>query len=176
MIAAFLPGSLALIQGLSQDTGCHNITNPSTNQTQLVPKPFDLNYSVDVYFGLICILLCISFTSYVLLNCLKVSKDAQKPKSIILKHIDGEQVNFIQSNGSKNRDNEDENGVEFNKLSKNEKIEIVTMMVLIFFVTFVWYGVLPGLSTYATLPYGNKTFSYSINLSEFVQFKKRVDL
>ena len=49
-----------------------------------------------------------------------------------------------------------------------ERREISTLLTLIFMLSFICYGVLPGLQPYSTLPYGNDIYNYAVNLSKAV--------
>ena len=55
------------------------------------------------------------------------------------------------------------------RIEKNNKIEKTILLSIIFCVSFICYGILPGLQSYSTLPYGNDVFNYSVNLSKFKQ-------
>lgn len=47
-------------------------------------------------------------------------------------------------------------------LVKREKILLFTYG---FILSFTSYGILPGLQSYSTLPYGNHVFNYAVNIS-----------
>ena len=46
--------------------------------------------------------------------------------------------------------------------SQTEKIILLT---LIFFLSFICYGLLPGLQSYSTLPYSNQVYNLAVKLS-----------
>jgi hypothetical protein len=50
---------------------------------------------------------------------------------------------------------------------RNHRIEQFVLLSYIALLSFTCYGVLPGLQSYSTLPYGNDIFNYSVNLSRF---------
>lgn len=78
-MAAVLPSVLSLIQGVSQDPGCHNVTKPGTNITVLEPKKIIPNYPVSIYFLMIFFLICLSTVSFGLLHFTKVARNARRP-------------------------------------------------------------------------------------------------
>jgi hypothetical protein len=55
---------------------------------------------------------------------------------------------------------------DISKIEKNNKLEKIILLSIIFCVSFICYGILPGLQSYSTLPYGNDVFNYSVNLSK----------
>ncbi len=50
---------------------------------------------------------------------------------------------------------------------KQKRLEINYLLFMAFFVCFVYYGYLPGLLSYSTMPYSRTVFHLSVNLSEF---------
>ena len=53
------------------------------------------------------------------------------------------------------------------KQAKEERKEKIILYTIIFWVSFICYGALPGLQSYSTLPYGNNVFNLSVNLSNY---------
>ena len=51
------------------------------------------------------------------------------------------------------------------KRRREIRIEKAVLIVLAFFICFIYYGILPGIQSYSTLPYGVHVFHLSINLS-----------
>jgi hypothetical protein len=75
-MSSFVPGVLALVQGLGQNPGCHNVTEG--NATFLKPLPIVPNYSVSTYFILMCLLLCASIGAFSILNFTEFAKKQRK--------------------------------------------------------------------------------------------------
>ena len=67
---------------MGQDPGCHNVTNPTDNTTELEPIDIKPNFSVSVYFLLMCILLCISTAAFTLLHFSKIAKSERLKNTI----------------------------------------------------------------------------------------------
>jgi hypothetical protein len=65
-MSSFVPGVLALVQGLGQDPGCYNATEG--NATVMKPLPIVPNFSVSTFFILMCLLLCCSISAFTALN------------------------------------------------------------------------------------------------------------
>lgn len=178
-LAALVPSVLSLIQGLGQDPGCYNYTDPETNVTQLVPVPIIPTYSVQVFFLLMFGILCISTTSFTLLNFSPYARKhrkllrpepefdaaADKEPSSNVSTLSESKVSSNESNKSPNGSFEliNESRTPLNPPSPSETlVEISTgsnekliLLTFTFFLSFFCYGVLPGLQSYSTLPYGN---------------------
>jgi hypothetical protein len=108
-LAALLPSILSLSQGLGKDPGCHNVTNG--NVTKLDPMPINPNYSVQVYFILIFILLGISTLAFSCLHFspLAIRERKQNSKAINLETQEGKFERLTINNqvsSTKNQRNE----------------------------------------------------------------------
>ncbi len=161
-LAALIPSVLSLIQGLGKDPGCHNVTDPSNNKTNLVPKEIIPNYPVQLYFILMFLLLCISTISFSFLNFSNLAIKERKPNAIsnlksskidILITKSNESVqNKSESNDSENSQNNyllqkpSSNFIRFliDKNGSNDKMEKIVLNFYIFIVSFLCYGILPG--------------------------------
>lgn len=194
-LAALIPSVLSLIQGLGQDPGCYNYTDPVTNTTELTPITIVPTYSVQLYFLFMFGLLCISTTSFSLLNFSAIAIRNRKPKTLNDNHkehsLTDENSKEVSSTSSisdtsKNQELEEvessptkaktanselisdsqvplnqssitssDNNVEVSSGSREE----VILLTFTFFLSFFCYGVLPGLQSYSTLPYGNRLFN-----------------
>lgn len=104
----------------------------------------NLSFSVSSFFGMIDLFLVCCFISFVVLNKRR-HKISKSP--IVLQNSKNESEEFIQ----------------LKKTDKTKSIKII-LYIIIFIVSFLIYGVLPGLQTYSTLPYGDSAFNLSINL------------
>jgi hypothetical protein len=185
VLASFIPSILALIQGISEQE-CRNFTK-TFNETSLKPELIKPNFSVGVYFIFMCLLLCVSTGAFTALNYTKVAKNSRKPVQLDVKG----RVAKMSECSSTPVLNDSINKTPFSPLSKSSsissfgsseihireinakieqknKIEQYILLTIIFFVSFICYGVLPGLQSYSTLPYGNSTFHFAVNLSNFI--------
>ncbi len=179
-LAALIPSVLSLSQGLGQNTVCYNVT--IDNQTVLEPERIIPNFSVSVYFILMFILLCISTISFSLLHYSNVSRSVRKNKISDSNAVSsGKKEFFSQENGSDSsisadiaNSNEVIIKTEAHMASidqRNNRVEQFVLLSYIAMLSFTCYGVLPGLQSYSTLPYGNDIFNYSVNLSKLSYLK-----
>ncbi len=181
-LAALIPSIISLMQGLGQTPPCHNVTStdPITNETinQLVPMDIQPNFSVSLYFIFMFGLLCVSTISFTLLNFSRVAKRERKRVTIASDSGNDNEASISDFSPKTNdksylekpydRDEEIErnssNVLRFDNASDSR--EKYLLSIYIFIVSFTCYGVLPGLQSYSTLPYGNDTFNYAVNLSK----------
>ena len=180
---------MSLAQGLGQTLPCQNITifneTSNTNTTSLVPGVIKPNFSVQIYFLMMFVLLIISTSSFTFLNLSKTAAQARKQNAIsnrvekrIGPHFEkSENKESICSNSTLVSELSAEGryiekpatSTEDHSLrsyTKEEKREMIILLTLVFMLSFGNYGVLPGLQTYSTLPYGNEIFNYAVNLSK----------
>jgi riboflavin transporter 2 len=134
-----------------------NVTINATT-TILVPKPIVPNYSVSVYYIFMFILLLISITAFSMLHFSKTAIKSRRIDSTESKKNKILPEDMIASKHIYETKNETAN-------DKNSLKEQIILNVMLFFVSFVCYGILPGLQSYSTLPYGNYVFTLSVNLS-----------
>ncbi len=187
-----MPSSLALAQGLGKNPGCHNVSyfNASTNETDYRLEPIKIvpNFSVQVYFFLMFVLLIICTCSFSFLNFSKIAIRARKPNAISNKRtvqitpsfeeslINDRHKVSISSEGTltSNLSTNDSSTADrpLRQLDFDEKRELLILFSLIFMLSFICYGILPGLQPYSTLPYGNDIYNYSVNFSEYF-FKEK---
>jgi hypothetical protein len=141
-LAALIPSALSLIQSFGQDPGCFNYTDPALNQTQLIPGYPQPTYSVSVFFLFMFALLCASTASFTMLNYSKLGKrESDKKKS-----LDALTETTLQIA------NELETLQEKQALAKIFREKLV-LWSQVFILSFFFYGFLPGLQSYSTLPY-----------------------
>lgn len=170
-LAALIPSILSLIQGLGQDPGCSNFTDPSTNTTSLKPNKIIPNYSVQLYFLFMFGLLCISTIAFTLLNFSPIAKRERRNASTNKRsrtiseksEVDVSPENAINSLTNLTLTDQSKSIVSQKPISKNQ-LEKFILLSIIFCVSFLAYGILPGLQSYSTLPYGKK------NLRKYKKF------
>lgn len=177
---AVIPSVLAIIQGVGDDLGCRNVTVPGTVQilpeainmppqafkippearnttpllTDLIfnisqtyvlePIPLNPKFPVSVYFHIIFVFLCFSSVAFFLINYLGRVQEHKQNKN---------EINKPTSDSSNNTllDKPEVKVILNNTCNYKEKITLFTIN---FFITFFFYGVLPGIQSYSTLPYG----------------------
>jgi hypothetical protein len=150
-LAALITAVLSLLQGLGQDSGCYNVTNPATNRTQLTPIDIKPKYSVSVYFLLMACLLGISTFSFTMLNYTKCALAERNKK----KMSKSGEILEISNNGSSSESSSALSGgggrLTLPRLSDTK--EKLILWTYIFFISFIFFGFLPSFQSYFTLPY-----------------------
>ena len=155
------------------------------------------NFSVQVYFLIMFVILIISTCSFTFLNFSKIDKHARKPNAILISEMTkNTHKNKVFENSDNNintvsifAEDKISSGTTtklkhanigncnvvidstitdrpLNQLDFSEKRELAILLSLIFMMSFICYGILPGLQPYSTLPYGNDIYSYAVNLSK----------
>ena len=170
-LSSLVPGMLSLAQGSANDEECFfNATlNQTTNNTSLLVAHTSLNFSVSVYFLLMFVLLCISLVSFTLINYLKILKRHRRvqPMIMISKNIQSYESNSTNSYADLYNKKEIVGGKAIETVvndQSNRKV-IFLCYFLTFLVSFFYYGILPGIQSYSTLPYGGHIYRYAVNLS-----------
>ncbi|CAF0955343.1 unnamed protein product [Brachionus calyciflorus] len=151
--SSLVPSSLVFFQGISKNHEiCHNTTKMTKNDTYYTLEPVkpESNFSVSVFFTIICIFYMISFVSFIII-CMKLKPKIKESE----KNTTDENQTFLNSS------NENEKKFE-------EKFEIMYLLVIIFIISFFMYGILLGLQSYSTLAYSHLAFNLSINLGNLL--------
>lgn len=180
-LSGFLPSIFALIQGASK-TNCVNtsMTNQTTNVTtyQIISVRQDPLYSVEVFFGLVWMIMMICSTSFILLNISSFSKRLHLTSTTNSgKRDEGpeayESVELVGDNregkccgGEMNRSAGEMESREGLVMSANvlTRYHYVYFLTIIFITNALSNGVLPSLSSYSALPYGETAYHLSLAL------------
>lgn len=145
-MAAIIPSALSLAQGLGQNTGCQNVTDTSSNQTNSYPIEIVPNFSVLVYFILMAVLLCFSIGSFSLLNFSKTAINERKLDAISSSNRNQIQplknISKIPNDSESNLSSEPKEDA----LLKGENERII-LLILIACISFIYFGILPSLQS-----------------------------
>ncbi|RNA09134.1 riboflavin transporter 2-like [Brachionus plicatilis] len=159
--SSLVPAVLALIQGFHEED-CDYLDQNKTSTFKVPKNAYKPKYSVLIYFLLIFFLLLISIMAFSYLNFSKYARRARKNRFswVSTEFALGEDI----EEDTVRRDKEMQQKLNI----KEKEKEIQFLFILTFMVTFVYYGFLPGLMSYSTIPYSNKFFHLSINLSNIL--------
>ena len=145
--------------------GCHNVTNLTDNTTSLEPLDIEPNFPVWVYFLLMSFLLCLSTVAFTMLIFTKVAKKEKLKNTIEKNKVQPIEISIINKNKIDEEEETKFKAENCIKQAEEERKEKIILYTIIFWVSFICYGALPGLQSYSTLPYGNNVFNLSVNLS-----------
>lgn len=164
-LSGFLPGVIALIQGVGGNAQCipNNSTEPGA--PKLLPFTPPPRFSTQTFFLIIFGIFCASFIAFVLLDRLRTVRTEYA--SVVISN-----GNNYQYNTSKTEPIEDQKhdqlphvevvAEEFKKLSdKNYRALLVLLGVICMFAN----AIFPSIMTYGTLPYGNIAYHLAATLS-----------
>lgn len=166
-----------LLAESTTDNTSNSTFDSITNQT----APIDLDpskprFSVSLYFFFMFSLVCLSAISFSFIHFwdrmrsnrkvgTEVNENDKHPRVLI------SDVTISRKSSSSDSDdtmNEIDNGGKCK--SSKDKSEIAFLFFLTFIVSFVYYGYLPGIFSYSTMPYGIKYFQLATNISKFNGF------
>lgn len=154
-LLGLVPSTVAFLQGTGEDKGCRNVTETVTainnlseitylNKTTLETIPSEPFFSVSTFFLIIFAILLLSNVAFIVLNKSKIVKEKES------------QINTIQNTHDCEKellDNKPQADAT-DSSEKNSNIEKFFLYSLSFIITFFYFGILPGLQSYSTLPYG----------------------
>lgn len=174
-LSSLVPGVLGILQGVGLSTTLENCPNNSTNNqttslnqttvslgSQQVPR-----FSVSLYFFFMFCLICLSAISFTAINFWDRMRINRKVVDNGAVHANKEvqvEIEPVEPSTSTTKTTE---FVATNSLSR-EKYEMGFLFSLTFVVSFVYYGYLPGIFSYSTIPYGIKYFHLATNISKLL--------
>lgn len=135
-----------MVQGVGDDATCHNVT--IGNVTSLEMGEMVPIFSVSNYFRIIFVFLAFSSVAFILINCLDL--DRHRHNKAENNQIDTDTIENDETSNKLLEKLEKEDNTA-NKKVKQEKFILYTLN---FLITFFFYGVLPGLQSFSTIPYG----------------------
>lgn len=174
-LSSLIPGVLGILQQIDSQETCQmaNETanfilnrSESSNETHIetVFQSRSSRFSVSVYFFLMFVLIVMSVMSFTTINLWDRVKKQRKVSVTSSKELANVNENTTIETTSTTATAA---AVEV----KRDSLEIGILFLVTFVVSFIYYGHMPGLLSYTTIPYGNGFFHWSINLSNKFFFK-----
>ncbi|KAH8867354.1 Riboflavin transporter 2 [Schistosoma japonicum] len=185
-----VPSVLALIQGVGSDPECVTETvNGTLRIVQIFPPP---RFSVSTFIYLLCVVLMLSLTAFILLDCSSIGlgravHEHYRKSNFILESNDVHTSNKSQNNLERvnsNHENQIANGIiknTENVLNQNDQTvqlhsDIVSVTnhsgpstfiscFLISYISASNYGFLPSIQSYSCAAYGSLTYHLAVTLS-----------
>jgi len=168
-LSGFIPSVFALIQGAS-DTNCKNVSyfDSATNLTtwSIQAVPIDPRFSVSIFFGLVFLMMVICSSAFLILNHSKLCKALH----IIREKDDFDVYESVELQNTGQSKQLDCCGTEIKTQGLSSRAgllepvkslshkEYIYYLIIIFIVNALSNGVLPSLSTYSSLPYGETPY------------------
>lgn len=158
---------------LHSNNNISSLISDSINKIPLLKsKKLEPNYPVSVYFLIMVFLLMVSTLAFTFLHFSTTARRARKPiknDQKITYRFSENQMNISQVDLILDEYNSNNEISRDTIIKKANSKETCVLMFITFCVSFVQYGYLPGLLSYSTIPYGNKYFNLSVNLSACLQ-------
>lgn len=171
-LSGFIPGVIALAQGVgmakcvnsSQIVGNHTDGN-WTLQTVYLPP----NFSTEVFFFLLAVMMCISLTAFFTLNKLpRTFSSAENLVPAAAASISSGLDNPARQTDGEALPSTGEGPAEGKGHPKGSKLTVYQLTFIYFMVVWVnaaTNGLLPSVQTYSCMPYGNRAYHLSAALS-----------
>uniref|UniRef100_A0A336MBL6 Riboflavin transporter n=1 Tax=Culicoides sonorensis TaxID=179676 RepID=A0A336MBL6_CULSO len=156
-----ISSSITLLQGIGKEEKiiCHNHTM-EINVTDISPEPQEEpNISVATFFLIISCIFLISSISFFLIDTLKIFKNEYA--NVVIRYgndytFNQEEVSINAGTGTENNEKKTE------KLKKLSSINYQNLMLLTGLISATFNAIIPGVLSYATLPFGTHTYHYTI--------------
>ncbi|RXG51357.1 Solute carrier family 52, riboflavin transporter, member 3-A [Armadillidium vulgare] len=151
--SGLLPALVSLMQGVGGNTECVNKTDEN-GTVILVPDELDPNFSVDVFFYVLFIMMILSSGAFVFLERLP--------------SIQVERASEFESEATLSYDETNTKKYELNVAYPDAKMETSTFMFLLVVQTWACLlsnGFMPSIQSYACGPYGNIAYHLAATLS-----------
>lgn len=176
-LSGFVPGLAALAQGVGMSK-CVNISQTSSNLSQpgdegfvVVTQYFPPNFSTEVFFSLLVVMMVLSLVAFTLLNRVprtcELATERLMPKSGTVVSVSGGLDNpaLSDSNPKTQYDDEKEQSrpVVEKPFYSHAKLTFIYFMVV--WVNAATNGILPSVQTYSCMPYGNLAYHLSAALA-----------
>ncbi|XP_018050930.1 PREDICTED: solute carrier family 52, riboflavin transporter, member 3 [Atta colombica] len=150
-LSGFVPSAVALIQGVGNNPECVNVTKPNSTHLEFMLAASDPRFSSQMFFIFIGILLCLSFLSFLSLNCLPVAR--------------GERVKLPSSMEMLPTDTTAPPSYKTNAGWKMPRFNYYYLLVMMAVVCLLGNGTLPSIQSYSCLPYGSIAYHLTVTLA-----------
>nr|XP_003707438.1 PREDICTED: solute carrier family 52, riboflavin transporter, member 3-A-like [Megachile rotundata] len=161
-LSGVLPSIVALIQGVGNNSNCTKSQNDTTDFS-------DLKFSLKNYFLFIFVILFLSLSAFVILECssfVKKRKNLQKSFGTVsnMKKVNISHVHYA-SDMQTNPPLEEDSFLHNNKYLTKQMQQY--LFVLLGTCCFFSNGFFPSVQSYSCLPYGNIAYQLSITFAQF---------
>lgn len=169
-----IPGILALGQGIGGNPDCINVTtinvtefgNMTINKTEpYYPPP---RFSANIFFGVLCVQMIISWIAFILLNALPQAQNERATLVPVIHPPNPVLEQQFQSSTQTDFSSSMEKTIssEINFIGTGfSKFKFYILLALQCFVCALHNGVLLSIQTYSCMPYGNLAFHLAVTLS-----------
>lgn len=172
-LSGFIPGVIALAQGVGM-AKCVNSTQSSGNhsdsedlwslQTQYLPP----NFSTEVFFIFLALMMCVSMSAFVALNRLprtfEMSTENLVPEASVSSMSSGLDNPGAETHSEGCRGNEAAESTS-KEHPKHSMAQLTFIYCVVLWVNGAANGLLPSVQTYSCMPYGNLAYHLSAALS-----------
>lgn len=174
-LSGFLPGLVALAQGVGMSSCVKmyetNFSEPVLENFTVITQYLPPNFSTEVFFSILTLMMIISLSSFILLNHVSwtftLSTNYLVPETNAVVSVSG----ALDNQGTDGPRTKSQECDEDNKpMSLKEKeyfssYELVFIYSMVLWVNCTTNGLLPSVQTFSSMPYGNVAYHLSASLS-----------
>lgn len=160
-LSLLLPSVVSLFQGVGNNY-CVNVTL-ETGENVLMEHTYPAKFSSQIFFSIMCAVMCITAIMFVLLNN---SETVDKVRKSYASRKNNQTIDLKFDPLESHQDGN--NTLEKDSLLSQSSMTSCSYGVLLVLETIVsmfLYGVLASIEPYASLPYGNVSYHLAVNLS-----------
>ena len=171
-LSSLIPALLGIIQGIDDQPSCPSPPSSSTTSTPVPPAwlPFSTTsppsssssssdevkrrsarFSVQVYLGILSVLMFCSFVAFLLLWRLQPKKQRKSAE---------EQLELNEKDGERSAEEQTNTEKRFSRFS-------MLLLGIVFWTSILLIGCIPSINSYSLNPYGPMTFHYVLILCQF---------
>lgn len=168
-LSGFLPGVIALAQGVGMAKCVNTSTNVSDGNTWYLKTEYlPTNFSTEVFFSLLAVMMCISLAAFIALN--KLPQTYELPvENLVMDTLPSISSGLDNPGGESNQGSKNSRGREESDSRPQPTQHSIYQLSFIYFLV-VWVngatnGVLPSVQTYSCMSYGNLAYHLSAALA-----------
>jgi len=173
-LSGFVPSVAALIQGVSGNPVCKNVT--LSNGTVVVEAVRgDARFSTTTFFHFLLCMMLTSLVSFLLLHYLPATQAGKASTTALLSDLpptaspqprSSRKMSSSSTCSASSLQGEDPEFPALDLIQKESKsYSVVYLLVLQCFICFLSNGALPSIQSYSCLPYGNTVYHLSVTLN-----------
>lgn len=176
-LSGLVPSLVALGQGVGK-TICVNVTetvNQTTNSTHLVSEYVQPNFPAEDFFYFLLSIMVVCGLAFTLLHYLPYSKQehvSNHPDILAdVKFVNAESASYKYTEFNDPTDSQDSQidiSYMHQRRLENNKGTFIYFLILMASISALTNGVIPNIQSYATIPYGSKSYHLAVTLSNIV--------
>lgn len=178
-LSGLVPGLVALGQG-GGETVCKNMTvryNQTDNITTIIPEFHQPNFSAEYFFFFLLSIMIICGLAFALLQYLPFCREEHISHDIDIiadiKFVNGDSASYRYAEIEDCESDTVDSSCDVSYVSESplltNKTHFTVYLVLMGTISALMNGIIPNIQTYASVPYGTKSYHLAVTLSNIVK-------